>query len=91
MSVATPDAEILGHYGAEDLGVYLEEMLDDGSFRATEEGIRVTCEDMYPATGEVEGKRFWSCETAFGREAWIGLTSADHVTPLPHVTNRIKD
>ena len=30
--IATPDCEILGHYNADDLGVHLEEMLDDGSF-----------------------------------------------------------
>ena len=37
--VATPDGEILGHYNADDLGSHLEEMLEDGSFRATEEGL----------------------------------------------------
>ena len=34
--VATPEGEILGHYNADDLGSHLEEMLDDGSFQATE-------------------------------------------------------
>ena len=57
--IATPDGEILGHYNAEDLGVHLEEMLDDGSFRANEEGIWVTHEDVNPVTGEIEDKHFW--------------------------------
>ena len=37
--IATPEGEILGHYNAEDFSVHLQEMLDDGSFRATEEGV----------------------------------------------------
>ena len=57
--VATPDGEILGHYNADELGAHLEEMLDDGSFTATEEGIWVTHEDVNPATGEVGDKHFW--------------------------------
>ena len=60
--VATPDGEILGHYNAEDLGVHLEEMLGDGSFRSTEEGIWVTHEDVNPVTGEIEDKHFWLVE-----------------------------
>ena len=60
--VATPEGEILGHYNADDLGSHLEEMLEDGSFRATEEGIWVTHEDVNPATGEVEDKHFWLVE-----------------------------
>ena len=32
--VVTPSGEIWGHSNAEDLGVHLEEMLDDGSFMA---------------------------------------------------------
>ena len=56
--VATPDGEILGHYNADELGAHLEEMLDDGCFTATEEGIWVTHEDVNPATGEVEDKPF---------------------------------
>ena len=50
--VATPDGEILGHYNADELGAHLEEMLDDGFFTATEEGIWVTHED----------KHFWLVE-----------------------------
>ena len=57
--VATPDGNVLGHYNADDLGSYLEEMLDDGSFRATEEGVWVTHEDVNPVTGEIEDKHFW--------------------------------
>ena len=52
MFVVRLDGEILGNYNAEDLGVHLEEMLDDGSFTATEEGIWVTYEDMNPVTGD---------------------------------------
>ena len=37
-------------------------MLDDGSFRATDGGNWVTHEDLNPATGEVEDKRFWLVE-----------------------------
>ena len=43
--------EILGHYNADELRSHLEEMLDDGSFRAAEEGIWVTQEYVNPATG----------------------------------------
>ena len=57
--IATPDGNVLGHYNADDLGPHLEEMLDDGSFQATEEGIWVTHEDVNPVTGEVEDKHFW--------------------------------
>ena len=57
--MATPDGEILGHYNAEELGSHLEEMLDDGTFQATEEGIWVTHEDVNPVTGEIEDKHFW--------------------------------
>ena len=57
--VATPDGNVLGHYNADDLGSHLEEMLEDGSFRATEEGLWVTHEDVNPATGEIEDKHFW--------------------------------
>ena len=60
--IATPDGNVLGHYNADDLGSHLEEMLEDGSFRATEEGIWVTHEDVNPATGEVEDKHFWLVE-----------------------------
>ena len=56
--VATPDGEVLGHYNADDLGPHLEEMLEDGSFSATEEGVWVTHEDVNPATGETEDKHF---------------------------------
>ena len=41
---------------------HLEEMLDDGSFRAIAEGIWVTHEDVNPATGEVRDKHFWLVE-----------------------------
>ena len=47
---------------ADELGVHLEEMLDDGSFIATEEGVWVTHEDVNPVTGEVEDKHFWLFE-----------------------------
>ena len=62
MFVATPDGEILGHYNADDSAVHLQEMLDDGSFQATEEGVWVNHEDVNPATGEVEDKHFWLVE-----------------------------
>ena len=62
VSVATPDGEILGHYNAEDLGVHLEEMLGDGSFRATQVGIWVAHEEVNPATGAIDNKRFWLVE-----------------------------
>ena len=57
--VATLEGEILGHYNAEDFAVHLQEMLDDGSFQATEEGVWVNHEDANPATGEIEDKHFW--------------------------------
>ena len=60
--VATPDGEVLGHHNAEAFAVHLEEMLDDGSFRATEEGIWVTHEDVNPVTGVIEDKHFWLVE-----------------------------
>ena len=60
--IATPDGEVLGHYNAEAFAVHLEEMLDDGSFRAIAEGIWVTHEDVNPATGEVRDKHFWLVE-----------------------------
>ncbi len=41
---------------------YLQEMLDDGSFRATEEGVWVNHEDVNPATGKVEDKHSWLVE-----------------------------
>ena len=56
------EGETLGHYNAEELGEHLEEMLDDGSFQATAEGVWVTHEDVNPATGEVEDKHFWLVE-----------------------------
>ena len=37
-------------------------MLDDGSFRATKDGMWVNHEDVYPTTGEVEDKHFWLVE-----------------------------
>ena len=39
-----------------------EEMLEDGSFGATLEGIWVAREEVYPATGEVNDKHFWLVE-----------------------------
>ena len=60
--IATPEGEIMGHYNAEDFAVHLQEMLDDGSFKATEEGVWVNHEDVNPATGEVEDKHFWLVE-----------------------------
>lgn len=60
--LATPEGEILGHYNAEDFVERLQKMLDDGSFRATEEGVWVNHEDVNPATGEVEDKQFWLVE-----------------------------
>ena len=59
MFIATPEGEVLGHYNAEDFAVHLQEMLDDGSFTATEEGVWVNHEDVNPVTGEVEDKHFW--------------------------------
>ena len=60
--IATPDGEILGHYNAEDFAAHLQEMLDEGSFKATEEGVWVNHEDVNPATGEIEDKHFWLVE-----------------------------
>ena len=60
--IATPGGEILGHYNAEDFTVHLQEMLDDGFFKATEEGVWVNHEDVNPATGDVEDKHFWLVE-----------------------------
>ena len=60
--IATPEGEILGHYNSEDFAPHLQEMLDDGSFRATEEGVWVNHEDVNPATGEIEDKHFWLVE-----------------------------
>ena len=60
--VATPEGEILGHYNAGDFAVHLQEMLDDGSFQATEQGVWINHEDVNPATGEVEDKHFWLVE-----------------------------
>ncbi len=60
--IATPEGEILGHYNSEDFAAHLQEMLDDGSFRATQEGVWVNHEDVNPATGEVEDKHFWLVE-----------------------------
>ena len=60
--IATPEGEILGHYNSEDFSAHLQEMLDDGSFRATAEGMWVNHEDVNPATGEVEDKHFWLVE-----------------------------
>ena len=67
--IATPEGEIMGHYNAEGFAVHLQEMLDDGSFKATEAGAWVNHEDVNPATGEVEDKHFWLVEhdgLAFG-------------------------
>ena len=60
--IATLGGEILGHYNVEDFAVHLQEILDDGSFRATKEGVWVNHEDVNPATGEVEDKHFWLVE-----------------------------
>ena len=60
--IATPEGEVLGHYNAEEFAVHLQHMLDDGSFKATEEGVWVNHEDVNPATGEVEDKHFWLVE-----------------------------
>ena len=60
--IATPEGEILGHYNSEDFASHLQEMLDDGSFRATEEGTWVNHEDVNPVTGQVEDKHFWLVE-----------------------------
>ena len=56
--IATPEGEILGHYNAEDFAAHLQEMLGDGSFRATEQGVWVNHQDVNPATGQVEDKHF---------------------------------
>ena len=60
MFVATADGEILGHYNADELGAHLEEMLDDGFFTATEEGIWVTHEDKHFWLVEHDGLVFGS-------------------------------
>ena len=60
--IATPHGEILGHYNADDFAEHLQEMFDDGSFKATGEGMWVNHEDVNPATGEVEDKHFWLVE-----------------------------
>ena len=60
--IATPDGEIVGQYNAVDLGVHLEEMLDDGTFMAAEEGPWVTHEDVNPVTSEVDDKHLWLVE-----------------------------
>ena len=60
--IATPEGEVLGHYNAEDFAEHLQEMLGEGSFMATEEGVWVNREDVNPATGEVEDKHFWLVE-----------------------------
>ena len=60
--VATPEGEIVGHYNADGLAVHVQEMLDDGSFGAAEDGVWVNHEDVNPATGEVEDKHFWLVE-----------------------------
>ena len=60
--IAAPEGGILGHHNADDLGAHLEKTLDDGSSRDAGEGIRVTHEDVKPATGEVEDKHFWLVE-----------------------------
>lgn len=44
--LATPDDEILGYYYAVDFSEHLQELLDDGSSRASEEGVWVTHEDV---------------------------------------------
>ena len=54
--IAAPGGQILGHYNADDFAPHLQEMLDDGSFTATEDGVWVNHEDVNPATGEVEDK-----------------------------------
>ena len=63
--IAPPEGEILGHYNAEDFAVHLQEMLADGSFKATEDGVWVNHEDVNPATGEVEDKHFWCPSPVF--------------------------
>ena len=60
--IATPEAEVLGHYDADVLAEHLQGMLIDDSFGATEEGVWATHEDLNPATGEVEDNHFWLVE-----------------------------
>ena len=62
MFIATPEGEILGHYNVEDFAVHLQEMLRDGSFKATEDGVWVNHEDVNPTTADVEDKHFWLVE-----------------------------
>ena len=57
--IATPGGDVLGHYNTGDLGSNLEEMLDEGSFQATEGGIWLTHTDVNPVNREVEDKHFW--------------------------------
>ncbi len=60
--VATPEGEVVAHYAADDFAEHLQEMVRDGSFRATEQGVWVDHEDVNPATGRVEDKHFWLVE-----------------------------
>ena len=55
MFIATPEGEILGHYNAEAFTAHLQEMLDENSFRATEDSVWVNHEDVNPVTGDDGG------------------------------------
>ena len=52
----------MAHYNAEDFSSHLQEMVEDDSFRATEEGSWVNHEGVNPATGLVGDKHFWMVE-----------------------------
>ena len=51
-------------------------MLDDGSFKASGEGVWVRHEDVNPATGEVEDKHFWLWSTTGWCSAPAGTTTS---------------
>ena len=61
-SLSVKGAGMLGHYNADNLGSHLEDMLDEGSFMAAEDGVWLTHEDVNHVTGEIEDKHFWLVE-----------------------------
>ncbi len=60
--IASPAGEILGHYNADNLGSHLVEMLDDGTFKTTGDGVWMTHEYVNPVASEMEDKHFWLVE-----------------------------
>ena len=57
--VATPEGELLGHYDPENMSEHLKEMVGDGSFAATPEGVWIEHDDFNPVTGQIEHKHYW--------------------------------